>query len=182
MTRRRAAVGAAVLVVAAGVALGLGLRGGSDGAATSGAAGGTRAPAFAALDADRGHAVLVSFLDTQTQASAANDPSRAQIPFLKSMNRQNRPYGLRTVIVDTAGAGRDALVNFTYDWALDRSIAVADDPGGAVARRYRVTAVPTTFLIDRHGVVRRRWDGFALAAQLDFAVRPLVGRPQPGSG
>jgi hypothetical protein len=42
--------------------------------------------------------------------------------------------------------------------------------------------VPTTFLIDRHGVVRRRWDGFALAAQLDFAVRPLVGRPQPGSG
>jgi hypothetical protein len=180
MTRRRAAVGAAVLLVAVGVALGLALRGGgSDPAAP--AVVGARAPVFPALDADRGHTVLVSFLDTQAQATAANDPSRAQIPFLKSMSTQNRSYGLRTVIVDTGRAGGNALVNFTYDWALDRSIAVAADPGGRLARRYGVTTAPTTFLVDRRGVVRRRWDGFAPAAQLDFALRPLVGRPAPGS-
>jgi hypothetical protein len=182
MTRRRAAFSALTVVAAAGVALGFALRGGSDRAAASAGVAGARAPAFAALDAAHGHAVLVTFLDTQAQASAANNPSRAQIPFLKSMNTQNHPYGLRTVIVDTAGAGRDALVNFAYDWALARSIAVARDPDGALARRYGVTAVPTTFLVDRRGVVRRRWDGFAAAAQLDFAIRPLLGRPLVGGG
>lgn len=180
MTRRRVAAGAGALVVIAGVALGLAFRGGS-GSNTAPTVVGARAPAFAALDAARGHAVLLSFLDTQAQASAANDPSRAQIPFLKSMDTQNRAYGLRTMIVDTGGAGRNALVNFTYDWALGRSIVVVADPGGTLARRYGVTAVPVTFLVDRHGIVRRRWDGFAPAAQLDFAVRPLVGRSAPGS-
>lgn len=183
MTRRRAVVGAAALLVATGVVLGFALRGGSGHPVTSGrVVPGTRAPEFSALDADRGHAVLVSFLDTQAQATAANDPSRAQIPFLKSMNTQNRSYGLRTVIVDTARADRNTLVNFTYDWALGRTIAVVGDPGGTLARRYGVTAPPTTFLVDRRGVVRRRWNGFATAVQLDFAVRPLVGRPLAGSG
>lgn len=182
MTRRRAAVGAAVLLVAAGVVPALAFRGGSDRAPANGVAAGAHAPAFPALVAGRGHAVLLSFLDTQAQASTANNPSRAQIPFLKSMNTQNRSYGLRTVIVDTGRAGRSALVNFTYDWTLGRSIAVVADPDGTLARRYAVTTVPTTFLVDRHGVVRRRWDGFAPAAQLDFAVRPLVGHPLAGSG
>lgn len=181
MTRRRAAIGAAALLVAAGVALGVAFRGGSDRATAGGAADGARAPAFDVLAADRGHTVLLSFLDTQAQATAANDPSRAQIPFLKSMSTQNRSYGLRTVIVDTGRAGGNALVNFTYDWALGRSIAVVADPRGALARRYGVNASPTTFLVDRRGVVRRRWDGFASAVQLDFAVRPLVGRSAPGS-
>ncbi len=184
MTRRRAAFGAVTLVAVAGVAVGLalGLRGGSGTAtSTSASSSGMRAPAFPALDAARGHAVLLSFLDTQAQASPTNDPSRAQIPFLKSMNTQNHRYGLRTVIVDTGRAGRNALVNFTYDWALDRSIVVVADPEGALARRYRVKKAPTTFLVDRRGVLHRRWDGFAPAAQLDFAARPLVGRAQPGA-
>jgi hypothetical protein len=42
--------------------------------------------------------------------------------------------------------------------------------------------VPTTFLIDVRGGVRRRRDGFVRAADLDFAVRPLVGRPLVGAG
>jgi peroxiredoxin len=107
------------------------------------------------------------------------------------MNTQNRRYGLRTVIVDAADAAgrsppsRDALVNFTFDWALGPSIAVVGDADGSLERAYGVTRTPTTFLIDKRGIIRRRWDGFALAAQLDFAIRPLVGRsilePGPGS-
>jgi hypothetical protein len=146
-----------------------------------------KAGAFS-LAGQRGHPVLLSFLNTQ--ATAPNDPSRAEIVFIKSMNTQNRRYGLRTVIVDAADAagtpppGRDALVNFTFDWALGPSIAVVGDEDGSLERAYGVTKSPTTFLIDKRGVVRRRWDGFALAAQLDFAIRPLVGRSivEPGSG
>jgi len=157
------------------------LRGGPATAHTDGARVGAPAPAFAALARDRGHAVLLTFLDTQAQARAGNDPSRAQIPFIKSMATQNRGAGLRTMIVDTGGASPAALVNFTYDWAVPRSVAVVGDTHGAIARAYRVDAVPTTVVIDRRGVVRRRWNGFAAAAELDFAIRPLVGRREPGS-
>ena len=139
----------------------------------------------------RGHPVLLSFLNTQAEATAGDDPSRAEIVFIKSMNTQNRRSGLRTVIVDAADAAgtsppsRDALVNFTFDWALGPSIAVVGDEDGSLERAYGVTKAPTTFLIDKRGIIRRRWDGFALAAQLDFAIRPLVGRsivgPGPGS-
>ena len=138
------------------------------------------------LSGQRGHPVLLSFLDTQATAAAANDPSRAEVVLLKSMNTQNHRYGLRTVIVDAANAAgaappsRDALINFTFDWALDRSIAVVGDADGAVERAYGVTKAPTTFLIDKRGIIRRRWNGFALAAQLDFAIRPLVGRALVG--
>lgn len=181
MSRRARIAAVLVAAVAAAAAAILVLRGGSANAHAAAGLVGARAPAFAALAGDRGHAVLVSFLDTQAQARVGNDPSRAQIPFLKSMATQNAAAGLRTIIVDTGGASRDALVNFAYDWAVPRSIAVVGDPRGSVARAYGVKSVPTTFLVDRRGTVRRRWVGFAAAAQLDFAVRPLVGRREPGS-
>jgi hypothetical protein len=189
MTARHAA---AVAVLLAALGLGLGLRLGLRGSDRGGTAmPGHPAPVFTApvarggtfaLARQRSHPVLLAFLDTQAQATTANDPSRAQIPFLKSMNTQNHPYGLRTVVVDTARADRGALVNFAYDWALDPSIVVVDDAHGSIGRAYGVSVVPTTFLIDGHGRVRRRWDGFARAADLDFAARPLVGRPLVGAG
>jgi AhpC/TSA family len=140
------------------------------------------------LAGQRGHPVLLSFLNTQAEATAGDDPSRAEIVFIKSMTTQNRRYGLRTVIVDAADAagasppGRDALANFTFDWALGPSIAVVGDEDGSLERAYGIRTSPTTFLIDKRGIIRRRWDGFALAAQLDFAIRPLVGRSIVGPG
>src|SRR5215468_1084978 len=200
-TRRRAVGGAVVAVVLAGIALVAGLRGSGRGPVMVPPLARHPAPLFTrplaslkagtfSLGGQRGHPVLLSFLNTQAEATAANDPSRAEIVFIKSMNTQNRRYGLRTVIVDAADAAgtsppsRDALVNFTFDWALGPSIAVVGDEDGSLERAYGVTKAPTTFLIDKRGIIRRRWDGFALAAQLDFAIRPLVGRSivEPGSG
>lgn len=181
-TRRRTRAAAIVAAAAAAaVAAVLLLRGGPAKAHAGAGVVGAPAPAFAVLSGDRGHAVLLSFLNTQAQARVGNDPSRSQIPFLKSMDVQNRAAGLRTIIVDTGGASAGGLVNFTYDWAVPRSIAVVGDPRRSVARAYGVKTVPTTFLVDRRGIVRRRWNGYAPAAELDFAVRPLVGRREPGS-
>jgi len=200
--RRGAVAGAVVAVVLVGVVLIVGLRGIGRGPAMVPAVARHPAPVFThplaslkagmfSLGSQRGHPVLVSFLNTQAEATAGDDPSRAEIVFIKSMNTQNRRYGLRTVIVDAADAagvsppGRGALVNFTFDWALGPSIAVVGDEDGSLERAYGVTKVPTSFVIDERGIIRRRWDGFALAAQLDFAIRPLVGRsivgPAPGS-
>jgi hypothetical protein len=199
--KQGAVAGAVVTAVLAGIALVVGSRGLDRGPVMHPLRAQHPAPLFTrplaslkagtfSLAGQRGHPVLLSFLNTQAEATAGNDPSRAEIVFIKSMTTQNRRYGLRTVIVDAADAAgtyppsRDALVNFTFDWALGPSIAVVGDEDGSLERAYGVTKAPTTFLIDKRGVVRRRWDGFALAAQLDFAIRPLVGRSivEPGSG
>ncbi|MFL5912496.1 MAG: peroxiredoxin family protein [Gaiellaceae bacterium] len=198
MSTRRWVLGGLALALLAGIAAAFGARQSDRGGSAVTVALGRAAPDFStplakqsggtfSLGAERGHAVLLSFLNTQAQASSAGDPSRSQIVFLKSMNTQNHPHGLRTVIVDAAVAAgvptpsREDLINFTFDWDIDPSIAVVGDAGGSIERAYRVTKVPTTLLIDRRGVVRHRWNGFALAAQLDFAIRPLVGRATPGS-
>jgi AhpC/TSA family len=133
------------------------------------------------LERFRGHVVLVSFLNSRAQATAEGDPSRAQIVFLRSMQTQHGRFGLHVIVVDAAelaGAGRPSrsdLVNYTYDWNLDSAIAVLRDDG-TVARRFGVAQAPTTFLIGPDGVVRKRWDGFAPAAQLDLSIRRLEGR------
>jgi hypothetical protein len=97
------------------------------------------------------------------------------------MRTQHERFGLRVIVVDAAelaGAGRPShgdLVNYTYDWNLDSTIAVLRDDG-TLARRFGVEQVPTTFLIGPRGLVRKRWDGFAPAAQLDLSIRMLEGR------
>jgi peroxiredoxin len=126
----------------------------------------------------RRHVVLLSFLDLRADTNE-NEASRAQIVFLRSMHTQHARFGLRVVVVDTARESRNELVNDTYDWNLDRRIAVLAD-NGALARRFGVHRSPTTFLIGPKGGVRRRWDGFVAAAQLDLAIRVLEGRGPRG--
>jgi peroxiredoxin len=126
----------------------------------------------------RGHVVLLSFLDLRADTNQ-NEASRSQIVFLRSMRTQHTRSGLRVILVDTARQSRNELVNDTYDWNLEPAIAVlADD--GTLSRRFGVHRAPTTFLIGWDGVVRRRWDGFAAAAQLDLAIRALEGRGPGG--
>jgi hypothetical protein len=198
MRTRRWAIGGLALALLVGIAAAFGARQSDRDDSASTVAVGRAAPELSgpvarqaggtfSLRAERGHAVLLSFLNTQAEPSAAGDPSRSQIVFLKSMSTQNQPHGLRTVIVDAAVAagvsspGHDALINFTFDWALGPSIVVLGDGDGSIERAYGVTKVPTTLVIDRHGIVRHRWNGFALPAELDFAIRPLVGRASVGS-
>jgi hypothetical protein len=139
------------------------------------------------LAAHRGQVVLVSFLDTQAEATTAGDPSRAQVVFVKSMERQHQTYGLGAVIVDAADVvgkpepSSEMLVNYGFDQALPSSIQVIGDRGGTVARAYGVKTVPTTLLIDQNGVVRHRWDRFASAAELDLAITPLLRPSAPSS-
>jgi AhpC/TSA family len=133
------------------------------------------------LERLNGHVALVSFLNSRAEATMECDPSRAQIVFLRSMQTQHKRLGLRVIVVDAAelaGAGRPSrndLVNYTYDWSLGSAIAVLRDDG-TLARRFAVEQAPTTFLIGPDGVVRKRWDRFAPAAQLDFSIRLLEGR------
>ncbi len=57
---------------------------------------------------------------------------------------------------------------------LKLSFPVVHDAGNAVAARFRVTQIPTTFVLDRHGVIRwraREGDGLAQLRQVIAALR-----------
>jgi peroxiredoxin len=130
----------------------------------------------------QGKVVLLSFLNSQAEASAMPEPSRSQIVFLKSMLEQYGSNEMIVLIVDAAylrtgkQPTKDDLINFTYNWQLD-TIPVLVDPKGAITRSYDVTDTPTTFLIGTDGLIQQRWDGSATAPQLAFAIEALVGAP-----
>lgn len=126
---------------------------------------------------------LIAFINTQAKANLeTNDPSRAQIVFLKSMFEQYSANGLNVLIVDASSFETgsqphpDDLLNFTYDWQLD-SIPVLVDPKNMLAKEYGITSTPTSFLISADGIIQQRWDGFASASQLALSIEPLVGAP-----
>jgi hypothetical protein len=122
--------------------------------------------------------LVLSFLALGDHSATAGG-SRSQALFLQSLDHQYGARGLSIVIVDATALATghapadDALLNDSYDWYLTQ-VPVCADPDGATARHYGVTQAPTTFLIGKDGIVRRRWDGFATAAQLAFAVQPLL--------
>lgn len=131
----------------------------------------------------RGQAVLLSFLNTQADATSLTpSPSRAQITALKSMQQQYGPKGLTVLIVDAAQLetgkqpSKDDLINFTYNWQLD-TIPVLMDEGGQVRSKYGVSSAPTTLLIGANGIVQQRWDKIASPSQLALTIEALVGAP-----
>lgn len=143
---------------------------------------GSQAPAFSlpALDATRfsltharGHVVVVNFFATWCP------PCRAETP---DLNAAEKKYGAKGVIfVGVDDEENPALVSiFTRSKGVRYPIAL--DKDGAVARSYDVRAIPTTYVLDRDGVIRYRQvdrlDAPVLAAALDAVV---AGAPVPES-
>jgi peroxiredoxin len=124
-------------------------------------AAGDDAPAYAApvLDGDtldlrslRGQPVLLNVWATWCP------PCREEMPGLQALHQQYVARGLRVigVSVDSRGA-EDAIRAFLHDASV--SFTILHDDADAVSRDFRTIGVPETFLIDRNGVVLRRWIG-----------------------
>jgi peroxiredoxin len=126
----------------------------------------------------KGRAVLLSFLDTDSRpywGFEGRDLSRSQSVFLHSMMEQYGARGLTVLAVDTGGllsgepSERQDLVNLVQSWRLE-DIPLMEDPLGAAAQQLDVSQTPTTVLIGADGRLKARWDGFAPAPALAFAV------------
>jgi len=105
-------------------------------------------------------------------------PCRLSLPW---MERLSQDYGARGLVViavnvdEKTADGRAFLQRFPVDFA------VAVDPRGDVASLYDVQDMPSSYLIDRRGVVRAVHRGFnpqAARSVRDEALA-LLAEPQP---
>jgi thiol-disulfide isomerase/thioredoxin len=102
-------------------------------------------------------------------------PCRQSFPWMKSLESIYRKRGLTVVAVDLDHDHDDAQ---RFLRTFRPNFKVIFDPRGALAQRFDVSGMPSSFLIDRQGKVRFTHVGFRLneRAEYEREVRALLSR------
>lgn len=120
----------------------------------------------------RGRVVVVDFWASWCE------PCADSMPVYQRLYDTYRERGLTIV-----GVSQDQRVDNARSFATRHHLAfpVVFDEGHAVANRYRPPRMPTSYVIDRGGIVRHVHAGFRSgdAAQLEAQVQALIAQPAP---
>lgn len=129
------------------------------GCTETGAAVGDRAPDFQLQDLEgnevslsslRGNPILLNFWATWCP------PCRLEMPFIQEVYQEWTDKGLVILAIDmgeSTATVREFMQNNNY------TIPVLLDTRRVVSQKYNVTAIPTTFFIDRNGVIQDKLIG-----------------------
>ena len=118
------------------------------------------------LAALRGRVVMINFWATWC------GPCRAEMPALAEIQTQ---YASRGVIVIGVNQREDAGSIRRYLDSIGVDFPIALDPTGESNRQYRVLGLPTTYLIDRQGLIRDAVFGGPMArALIESKLAPLL--------
>lgn len=98
-------------------------------------------------------------------------PCREEAGALEAVWRRYRDRGVLFVGVDVWDAEDDARA-FLREFAV--SYPNGPDATGRILIDYGVTGIPETYLVDRAGVLRRRWIGPITAQQLGALIEELL--------
>jgi cytochrome c biogenesis protein CcmG, thiol:disulfide interchange protein DsbE len=102
-------------------------------------------------------------------------PCRVEIPELKGLYEDLSEEGFEILAVNV-GEGADEIGAFTE--SIEMPFAILLDSDGAAARRYGIRGLPTSFLVDREGVVRLVHVGIATDSMLRQHIRELLGETE----
>jgi len=131
-----------------------------------------RAATLDSLDLDRydGKVVLVDFWASWC------GPCLESFPWMQRMNARYGPSGLVVVAVNV---DHDRQLAERFLRSQRSSLDIVFDPRGAVAERFRVEGMPSSYYIDRHGKVRFTHVGFHTgdAADLEREIAQLLSEP-----
>jgi peroxiredoxin len=120
----------------------------------------------------RGRVTVVNFWATWCP------PCRIEIPALQSIHEDYADEGLVVLGISTDAGGEGAVRPFLEERGVTYPVALADN---AVRRAFGgITALPTTFIVDREGVIRHRVFGFFAPPAMRAAVRRLLEEESMG--
>ncbi|MBU2008558.1 MAG: TlpA family protein disulfide reductase [Chloroflexi bacterium] len=94
----------------------------------------------------RGKVVLLNFFASWCPAC------RAEMPFLQAAWEEVQDEGVAFLIVDIGEEGPEMVAQFMKERGI--TIPVVMNQTGDVATLYNISTLPTTFILDREGVVR----------------------------
>ncbi len=109
------------------------------------------APRWPVLAAYAGKVVLVDFWASWCS------PCLQSFPW---MNELQQKHGSEGLVILAVNLDQDRALADAFLGKVPAKFRVEFDPAGSVARQFNVQAMPTSFLIDRHGKVRVRHAGF----------------------
>ena len=121
---------------------------------------GTAAPSFKAKDVQsgatrtladyRGKVVLLNVWATWCE------PCKVEMPSMEELYKVYGPRGVHIVAVSIdQTAGEDSIRAYAKNLGL--TFEILHDPTRAIERAYQTTGYPESFVIDRGGVIRRKW-------------------------
>ena len=113
----------------------------------------------------RGKVVLINFWASWCA------PCRKEMPLLVQAARRYRDRGFEVVAINIQ-EDRDRVSRFVGEFELDFPVLI--DSAGDVTQQYRVQGLPTSYLIDREGVVRERKIGEYSRADLVATIERLL--------
>jgi peroxiredoxin len=144
---------------------------------------GLEAPAYAARNMEgdsvslallRGKPVLLNVWATWCL------PCKEEIPFLETLHARHGAEGLQIVGVSIDARGDEAKINeFARDFRM--TYPIWRDPDERVNARFLAIGVPSTYLIDRDGILRWKHLGTlrpsspGFAAALEQVLKPSAG-------
>ncbi|MBE0352588.1 TlpA disulfide reductase family protein [Pseudoalteromonas lipolytica] len=107
----------------------------------------------ALLSQNKGKVVLLDFWASWCS------PCRRSFPWLIEMQNTYREQGL-TVIAVNIDVERADAEKFLTDFAVNFNIIY--DPDAVIGRQYQLKGMPSSFLIDKEGIVRYQHTGFVI--------------------
>lgn len=118
----------------------------------------------------RGKVVLINFWASWCA------PCRKEMPLLVQAAEQFRERGFEMVAINIQ-EDRSRVVRFADEFGMRFPVLL--DVAGDVTQQYRVQGLPTSYLIDREGIVRERKIGEYREADLTTAIERMLEEPAP---
>ena len=100
-------------------------------------------------------------------------PCKEEIPHLVRLQSKYRDQGLQIVGLSLDAGGAKDVKPFAEEHDVNYTMLIANDE---TARAYGgVSMIPTTFVVDRSGVVVKRFIGYTAPEAFEEAILPLLG-------
>jgi thiol-disulfide isomerase/thioredoxin len=105
-------------------------------------------------------------------------PCKEELPLLDAMAARLRAKGV-TILAVSIDENREDAVAFLKSRGADWNLSLAHDPAGRLAERLKPPKMPTSYIIDRAGIIREVNSGFERedVAKLEARLTNLAAQP-----